>query len=192
MKSFLELKNEILECRYCKYKFGFEPNPIFWGNEFAKIVHISQAPSKNVHKTSKPFNDLSGQKLREWYQVSEEIFYNPDLFYITAIAHCFPGKDKNGGDIKPPVECAERWLLKELSFVKNRIYLIIGKEAANFVFPNKNYAQLIFEDQLLNNKPAFILPHPSPLNIKWFKDNPDFLIKRLPQIIKVIHKILEI
>jgi len=191
MGSFLELKNEILKCRYCKYKFGFEPNPIFWGNESAKIVHISQAPSKNVHKTSKPFNDLSGQKLREWYQVSEEIFYNPDLFYITAISHCFPGKSKNGGDIKPPVECAQRWLLKELSLVKNEIYLIIGKEAANFLFPNKNYSQLIFEDQLLNNKPAFILPHPSPLNIKWFKDNPDFLIKRLPQIRKVIHKILE-
>jgi len=191
MKSFLELKNEILKCRYCKYKFGFEPNPIFWGNESAKIVHISQAPSKNVHKTSKSFNDLSGQKLREWYQVSEGIFYNPDLFYITAISHCFPGKNKNGGDIKPPVECAQRWLLKELSLVKNKIYLIIGKEAANFLFPNKNYSQLIFEDQLLNNKSAFILPHPSPLNIKWFKDNPDFLIKRLPKIRKVIHKILE-
>lgn len=34
MESFLELKNEILNCRRCKDKFGFEPNPIFWGNEF--------------------------------------------------------------------------------------------------------------------------------------------------------------
>jgi len=39
MKSFLKLKNEILKCRHCKCKFGFEPNPVFWGNEFAKIVH---------------------------------------------------------------------------------------------------------------------------------------------------------
>lgn len=192
MESFLELKNEILKCRYCKRRFGFEPNPIFWGNEFAKIVHISQAPSKNVHKTNKPFNDFSGKRLRDWYQVSEEIFYNPDLFYITAIAHCFPGKDKNGSDIKPPVECAQKWLLKGLSLVGNKIYLIVGKEAANFLFPNKNYAKLIFEDQLLNGKAAFVLPHPSPVNSKWFRDNPNFLTKRLPQIRKVIHKVLEI
>jgi len=192
MESFLELKNEILKCRYCKRRFGFEPNPIFWGNEFAKIVHISQAPSKNVHKTNKPFNDFSGKRLRDWYQVSEEIFYNPDLFYITAIAHCFPGKHKNGGDIKPPVECAKKWLLKELSLVGNKIYLIVGKEAANFLFPDKDYSQLIFEDQLLNNKPAFILPHPSPVNSKWFKDNPNFLTKRLFQIREIIHKVLEV
>jgi len=190
MKSFQKLKNEILRCRYCQKEFGFEPKPIFWGNEFAKIVHISQAPSKSVHETGKPFNDLSGKKLREWYQVSEEVFYNPNLFYITAIAHCFPGKGKNGGDVKPPKECAKRWLLKELDCVQNEIYLIVGKEAANFLFPGKNYTDLIFQDQVLNKKTAFVLPHPSPVNIKWFKDHPEFLSKRLLKVRKAIHKVL--
>lgn len=189
--SFLQLKQGILNCRYCKDRFGFEPNPIFWGNEKAKIVHISQAPSKNVHNTSKPFNDLSGKRLRQWYQVSEEQFYNPDLFYITAIAHCFPGKAKNGGDIRPPIECAQMWLLKELELVKNEIYLIVGREAAGFLFPEKDYSELIFNNRSLNDKPSFVLPHPSPANARWFKNNPEFLDERLLEIRKVINGVLE-
>ena len=190
-KTFLELKNRILRCRYCKDRFGFEPNPIVWGNKDAKIVHISQAPSRNVHKTGKPFNDLSGKRLREWYQVSDDIFYNPSLFYITAIAHCFPGKDGRGGDIKPPIYCAQKWLSQELSFIENKIYLIVGQYAASYLFPGKTYSQLIFENQVLNERPAFVLPHPSPLNIKWFKDNPKFLAERLPEVRKAIHAVLK-
>jgi len=191
---FNDLKSEILNCRACKEKFGFEPNPIFCGNENAKIFHVSQAPSKSVHDTSKPFNDLSGKKLREeWYQVPDDVFYNPNMFYITAVAHCFPGKGKNGGDIKPPKECAKRWLLAhEIFTVKNDIYLIIGREAAMTFFNNDSYSQLIFEDQKIQGKPAFVLPHPSPLNIKWFKDNPTFLTERMPYIKDIIHKTLKI
>ncbi len=188
--NFSELKQGILDCRYCKDKFGFEPNPIFWGNESAKIVHISQAPSQNVHNTSKPFNDLSGKRLRKWYGVSEDQFYNQDLFYITAIAHCFPGKAKNGGDLKPPIECAQRWLLKEISIIDNDLYLIVGREAASFLFQGEDYINLIFSNQKLNHKPAFVLPHPSPANAKWFKDNPQFLEKRVLEIRESVQKVL--
>ena len=190
ISDFEELKRGILNCRDCMQKFGFTPHPIFYGSSNAKVFQISQAPSKKVYYTGKPFTDATGKKLREWYQVSEEVFYNPNLFYITAIAHCFPGKGKNGGDVRPPKECAKRWLLKELDCVQNEIYLIVGKEAANFLFPGKNYTDLIFQDQVLNKKTAFVLPHPSPVNIKWFKDHPEFLSKRLLKVRKAIHKVL--
>lgn len=189
-KHFTVLKNDILNCRDCQEVFGFKPNPIFWGNENAKIVHVSQAPSKNVHNTSKRFNDLSGKKLMSWYQINEETFFNPDLFYITAISHCFPGKAANGGDIRPPRDCAKKWLLNEIAVVNNELYLIVGREATNFLFPHKEFKELVFENQTLNNKPAFILPHPSPLNIKWFKNNPQFLEKRLPEIRKIINNLI--
>ena len=52
---FEELKQEILKCRQCEEKFGFEPHPILMGNVNSKIMQISQAPSQNVHKTLKPF-----------------------------------------------------------------------------------------------------------------------------------------
>lgn len=187
----LKLKKEILDCRLCKDIFGFEPHPIFMGNANSKIMHISQAPSQNVYKTLKPFDDASGEKLRnEWYHIPDEIFYNPDYFYIVSIAHCYPGKSPGGGDRLPPKSCAERWLLKEIDLVNNEIFLLVGGIAAKFFFPKQELTSLVFGDNYINGKPAYVLPHPSPLNVKWFKDHPEFLNSRIKQIEKVIHTVL--
>ena len=98
-KDFSNLINEIRKCNICEDKFGFKPHPVVIGSATSKIVQISQAPSKMVDTTLKPFTDQSGKKLKyEWYQITDEEFYNPDNFFITALAHCYPGKDKNGND----------------------------------------------------------------------------------------------
>ena len=190
---FTELKQEILNCRLCESKFGFEPHPIIMGNEHSKIMQISQAPSQNVHKTLKPFNDASGRKLRnEWYHISDEVFYNPDNFYIAAIAHCYPGKSPSGGDRLPPKSCAKRWLWREIELVDNEIFILLGGKAAAFFFPNEDFTSLVFKANSINGKPAYVLPHPSPLNAKWFKDHPDFLSSRVYEVEKAIHEALNI
>lgn len=188
---FDELKQEILSCRKCREKFGFEPHPVVMGNANAKIIHISQAPSKSVHETRKSWNDASGKRLRdEWYHVSEEVFYDPDNFYFTCIAHCYPGKAPKGGDRLPPKICAKTWLVREIKEVNNKMFLLVGRHAANFFFPNEDFTSLVFSDHEINGKPAYVLPHPSPLNVKWFKDNPDFLNVRIKEIEKKIHEVL--
>ncbi len=190
---FDQLREEILNCRICEEKFGFEPHPIVMGNANSKIMQISQAPSQNVHKTLKPFDDASGRKLRnEWYHITDEVFYNPNNFYITAIAHCYPGKSPNGGDRLPPKSCAKLWMQKEIELVNNEIFILIGGKAASFFFPNHNFTTLIFNDNTIHGKPAYVLPHPSPLNVKWFKDNPEFLKTRIEQIEKAVHEVLRI
>jgi len=191
-KDFEKLKKDILTCKDCEKLFGFKPNPCFYGNYNSKIVQISQAPSRNVHITGIPFTDSSGKKLRKWYEIADNIFYNPNNFYITGIAHCYPGKDKKGGDIKPPIYCANKWLTKELNLVENEVYIIVGRMSANYFFPKKDFKELVFNNQKINNKLTFVLPHPSPQNIKWFKDNPEFFKKRLPEIKTKIHKILNL
>lgn len=161
------------------------------GNVNSKIIQISQAPSSNVHKTLKPFDDASGRKLRsEWYHIPDEVFYDPDNFYITSIAHCYPGKSPGGGDRLPPKSCAEKWLLKEIELVNNEIFILIGGKAAGFFFPKEDFTSLVFEDSTINGKPAYVLPHPSPLNVKWFKDNPEFLNSRVREIEETVHKVL--
>jgi len=193
MMEFEKFKEEILKCRLCEDRFGFEPHPIVFGNKRSKIMQISQAPSNNVHVTLKPFNDPSGKKLRnEWYMISDDTFYDPNNFYITAMAHCYPGKSKSGGDRQPPVGCARKWLKKELDFIDNELFIIIGSKAAKFLFPNEDFKKLIFSNNILNGKKAIVLPHPSPLNIKWFKENPEFYTERLFEIRKIIHGILNI
>lgn len=190
-QELIYLQNQILECRMCRDTFGFEPNPIVLGNNNAKIMQISQAPSKSVHETGRPFNDISGRKLRgEWYHISEEDFYNPDNFYIVSMAHCYPGKASGGGDRRPPKVCSKKWLSREMELVDNEIYVIIGGIAAEFFFPHEKITALAFEDREINGKPTYILPHPSPLNMKWFKDYPEFTEKRIPEIREKIHKVL--
>lgn len=190
--KFEKLKNEIEKCDYCKEKFGFEPHPIFWGKQNSKIVQISQAPSNNVHKSMKPFTDMSGKTLKyEWYQVTDEQFYNTDNFFIGALAHCYPGKDKNGNDRQPPKCCWNRWIEKELQILNNEIYIVIGAKAAKMFFPNENFEDLVFKNNYWNNKLAIVLPHPSPLNKKWIKDHPQFLEKRIYEIRDIIKKIIK-
>jgi len=187
-----ELKKGILNCRDCRELFGYEPHPVFQGQKDSRIMQISQAPSLLVHETGRPFNDLSGRRLRgEWYQISDEVFYNPADFYITSAAHCYPGKNPSGGDRLPPRHCTEKWLHHELESVDNHIYIIIGKRAADYFFPKSKFSESIFQDHRINGKPAYVLPHPSPLNVKWFKDHPCFEAERMPEIRGVVHKILE-
>ena len=190
--EFERLILEIKKCSICKEKFGFEPHPIILGNIHSKIVQISQAPSATVHKTLKPFTDQSGKKLiYEWYQISDDIFYYPNNFYIAGLAHCYPGKDKKGNDRIPPKVCYDKWIKKELGYINNKLYIIIGAKAAKTFFPNENFNELVFKNNYINNKLTIVLPHPSPLNIKWFKDHPEFMNKRIIEIREIIKDVLD-
>lgn len=192
-EKFQALQKQIADCRECESEFGFEPHPVLFGKPNAKIVQISQAPSLTVHKTGLPFNDASGRRLRsEWYKISDETFYNPDNFYIVSIAHCYPGKNPKGGDKRPPKSCADRWLNRELELVHNKIYLLVGGYAAQYFFPKEKLTDLVFKDLTINGKPAYILPHPSPINMNWFRDNPEFMKYRVPEIAKAVHSALDI
>lgn len=188
--ELINLQNQILQCRLCQDTFGFEPHPIVMGNQNAKIMQISQAPSKRVHETGLPFNDSSGKRLRrEWYGIPDKDFYNPDYFYIVSMAHCYPGKASGKGDRLPPRICSQKWLLKEMEIVDNEIYIIIGRIASEFFFPGEKMSSIVFEDKQINKKPAYVLPHPSPLNIKWFRDYPEFMNERIFRIRKEIQRI---
>ena len=189
--EFDGLINEIKKCKICEETFGFEPRPITFGHKRALIAQIGQAPSLTVSKTGKFFTDKSGDKLKyEWYDITDEEFYDEDNFYMSGMSHCYPGKNLHGGDKHPPKICYDRWVKKEIEFLENELFIIIGSYAADRLFPNENFEDLIFKDNLLNDKLAFVLPHPSPLNFRWFKQHPNFAEKRLPEIRKTIKEVL--
>lgn len=191
LEAFQNLQDRILLCRHCRSNFGFEPHPIVFGNFHSKIMQISQAPSYTVHNTGKPFNDASGRRLRsEWYNITDETFYNPDNFYIVSIAHCYPGKNSGGGDKRPPKYCADKWLSQEIKLVQNELYILIGSFAAEYFFPGERLSNLVFQNLELNKKPAYVLPHPSPLNMNWFRDHPAFMEKRIIEVREAVHRVL--
>lgn len=188
-EAYGKLKKEIQACTSCRGRL--EPRPVLWGNPEAKIMQISQAPSWNVHQTQRPFNDASGIKLRrEWYQIEDEVFYNPDNFYITSIGRCYPGKTPGGSDRKPPKKCGDLWLGREMELVENEIYILIGGCAAGYFFPKEDFSQLVFSDLELRGKPALVLPHPSPANRRWFLKHPEFLEERVVKVGELVRSVL--
>ena len=188
MDKLEELRSELLKCRECRELFGFEPRPVSMGNSCAPIFQVSQAPSVHVHRSGRSFDDISGRRLREkWYMISDETFYDPDIFYISSVGHCYPGRSKHKGDNPPPKICAQKWLRRETEAVDNEIFILVGKAAADFFFPKHEFTGLVFSDQEINGKPAYVIPHPSPLNVKWFKDHPEFERERVLEIRKAVH-----
>ncbi len=193
MNELEKLQKQILKCRICKKTFGFEPNPIVFGNKNAKIMQLGQAPSKRANETNKFFDDQSGKRLKyEWYQITDEDFYNPNNFYILPMAHCFPGQDSNGHDKNPPKICYQKWGCQELELGNNKMYIVIGAKAAKQLFPHEKFEDLVFKDNTHNGKPVYVLPHPSPLNGRWLSKHPDFLKKRMPYIRKKVQEALNI
>ncbi|TDA37148.1 MAG: uracil-DNA glycosylase [Candidatus Methanomethylicota archaeon] len=179
--GLLEFQSKLKGCRYCRDVLGlkFEPKPLVWGREGARIVVIGQAPSMSAGLCGRPFSkdletpDASGRRLIEWLGVQERTFFDPDIFYITGVAHCYPGKGK-GGDLPPPRVCAEMWLGEELSYLSPRLFVILGRYAASWAFPKRKFEDLVFEELEFRGRTAIVLPHPSPANRGWFKAHPEF------------------
>ncbi len=185
------LHTRILSCRLCQRHFGFTPRPYVWGSADALIMQISQAPSLSVHHSGRPFDDVSGKRLRQWYGVREDVFYDKHIFYITSIAHCYPGKTSKGTDRRPPIRCARLWLEREMQLVENKLYIIVGAVAAKYFFPQDDFTSLVFDKDLtIGGRPVIVLPHPSPTNWRWLANHPDFFNIRLPYIRQIIRDVI--
>ena len=190
MTELEKLQAQLRACRHCEGML--EPRPVVHGNPGAPILQVSQAPGRKVHETGIPFNDASGRRLRQdWYQISDAQFYDPDLFYITSMGHCYPGKGKTG-DKKPPRCCFDMWTRREIELKPGtRMMLVIGREAASRLFPKREFTELVFQDQEYDGIPCYVLPHPSPLNVRWFRMHPEFETQRMPVIREKLHQVLK-
>jgi len=185
----LKLYQEVLSCSACKGKLPNEPRPVLQLHSSASILIAGQAPGIRVHETGLPFNDPSGDRLRQWMGVSREQFYSPETFAIVPMAFCYPGTGKSG-DIPPPKICAELWREKILEALpKLKLILAIGAYAQRYHFPEyfsvKEKTSMTKLLQLyLGNPDKFPgripLPHPSPRNNIWLKKNPWFEKEFLP------------
>src|SRR5665213_4137309 len=91
-----KLLNEIRACRACEDELPLGPRPIIQGHSSARLLIVGQAPGLLVHQTGIPWNDASGDRLREWLGLSRDIFYNPKLIALMPVGFCYPGRAKSG------------------------------------------------------------------------------------------------
>ena len=180
MKALLR---EIRSCEVCAEHLPKGPRPILQASPSAAIVIIGQAPGRKVHESGVPWQDPSGDRLRDWLEVSVADFYDPDKVALVPMGFCFPGSTKSG-DKPPRPECAPLWhdrVLEQLP--KDRLEIIIGAYAQKRYIndPGKNLTETVarWQEYLPGQ---IVIPHPSPRNKIWLKRNPWFETDALPLI----------
>jgi uracil-DNA glycosylase len=173
---------QIQACRVCEKHLPFPPNPVLRARASATLRIVGQAAGMRVHRTKLPWNDPSGDRLRSWLQMDRHTFYDDRKIAITSMGFCYPGQGKQG-DLPPRPECAKLWhkpLTNALSNVQ--LTLLIGRYAQHF-YLGSNAKNSLTETVKNGNEylPEFLpLPHPSPRNYVWFKNNPWFEETLLP------------
>ena len=191
MTSLTTLLKEVRSCSLCAEHLPLGPRPVLQMHPSARILIVGQAPGRKVHETGVPFNDASGDRLRDWMGMSREVFYDAKQIAILPMGFCFPGTGKSG-DLPPRPECAPAWRVPLMSQLnKLNLTLIIGQYAQAYHLPNE--AKTVTEAVLAwkNHWPHTVpLPHPSPRNNLWLKRNPWFEIELIPSLRAKVAEVL--
>lgn len=176
-----QLLAEVQACTLCRDSLPYTPRPILQFSSDARILIAGQAPGRRAHQAGIPFNDASGDRLRSWMGIDRDVFYDSDRIAILPMGFCFPGTGKNG-DLPPRPECAETWrqaLLAQLRQVQ--LTLVIGRYAMAYHLPDFDGSVTEAVRHWQDNWPTCLpLPHPSPRNQRWLKQNPWFETDLLP------------
>lgn len=181
------LRGAIAACRICRdvpargieYRLPHEPRPVVVISSTAKILIAGQAPGLRVHESGLPFDDASGDRLREWLGVDRDAFYDPNRFAIVPMGFCFPGYDERGSDLPPRRECAPLWRRAVIEAMPQvELILAVGQYAQAWHMGEKR-AKTLTEtvkdwrrSYFANEGPRILpLPHPSWRNSAWLKRN---------------------
>ena len=74
MNRLDSLFEQIRACRLCEAHLPLGPRPVIRGSERARLLIIGQAPGTRVHASGIPWDDPSGDRLRQWLGVDKATF----------------------------------------------------------------------------------------------------------------------
>ncbi|MCW8930883.1 MAG: uracil-DNA glycosylase family protein [Gammaproteobacteria bacterium] len=191
MTTFKSLVTDVRSCTICAEHLQHGVRPVFQVSEKSRILIAGQAPGQKVHQSGVPFDDASGDRLRDWMGISREIFYDQNQIAILPMGFCYPGKGKSG-DLPPRPECAPAWRDQLLSHLHHiEITLVIGQYAQNYHMKTKQSLTETVRNWGSSHSKLIPLPHPSPRNNIWLSKNPWFENELIPILQTRVSEILE-
>lgn len=203
IRSLDALLTRVRACRLCEAHLPLGPRPVLRASTTARILIIGQAPGTKVHATGIPWNDPSGDRLRDWLALDLETFYDERRIAIVPAGLCYPGRAPKtgkggGGDAPPRPECAPLWhpplraLMPRVALV-----LLVGAHAQAYdlgVRRKPTLAETVrawAEYAGPNGTPEFFpTPHPSPRNHLWLRNHPWFEAEVVPELRRRVHRLL--
>jgi uracil-DNA glycosylase len=170
------LLTEVRACRICEAHLPNAPRPVLRASPTSRLLIVGQAPGRRVHESGIPWNDPSGKLLREWLQLDRDAFYDERRIAIIPVGFCYPGTGESG-DLPPRPECAPHWHPK----LRARL---VGSYAQGYYLGARRKKTLA---ETVRSRSEYLpeffpLPHPSPRNRRWMKNNAWFERDVLPQL----------
>lgn len=170
-----DLLREVRACRHCEASLPLGANPVVRAGRAARLLIVGQAPGTKVHATGIPWNDPSGDRLRQWLAMAPEQFYDETQIAIMPMGFCYPGRGKSG-DLPPPPDCASLWHARLLDCMPQlELVLLVGSYAQNYYLGRSRETLTQRVQRWQDFGPRYLpLPHPSPRNTLWLRRNPWF------------------
>ena len=167
--------------------------PLFNASADARLVVVGQAPGRRAEETRLFWNDLSGDRLRDWLGVTRQQFYTSKYIAQLPMDFYYPGRGKSG-DKPPRPGFAEKWhprLLAAMPHVETIV--LVGTYAQRYYLGERCHGSLTetvrhFRDYLPRYLP---LVHPSPRNQVWLKRNPWFEEEVIPVLREITARLLD-
>ncbi len=191
------LTRRITDCKICAQRFAatrtaHRPRPVAWLSDTAPVLLCGQAPGARVHESGIPFDDRSGDRLRDWLGVTRDEFYDRSRFAVLPMAFCFPGYSANGSDLPPPKVCRETWHDQVIAAMPQvRLTVLIGGYAQKWALDRAGSVTDTVRNHADLSPHLLPLPHPSWRNTGWLKKNPWFETELVPKLREKVSSLLE-
>ena len=183
-RALPRLLGDVRACTICAEHLALGPRPVLQVDARARILVAGQAPGRKVHASGVPFDDASGERLRQSLGVDRCAFYDRKFIAILPMGFCYPGTGSSG-DLPPRRECTPQWREPLLAAMPNiELTLVIGQYALDWHLPAAGGTTLTDQVKAWRTHwPTLLpLPHPSPRNNDWFKANPWFALEVVPAL----------
>ena len=187
------LAAQVRQCRICEdtprgRPLPHPPRPVLVPSSTARILIAGQAPGTRVHASGVPFDDRSGDRLRDWMGVDRTTFYDARRVAMLPMGFCFPGLDASGSDLPPRRECAPAWRERLVAAMPQvDLVLVIGRYAQDWHLGadgGRGVDERVRGWRQIFERPGprrhLPLPHPSWRNTAWLRRNPWFEAELLP------------
>lgn len=192
MSRRIPLLDEVRACTLCADHLPLGPRPVLQFHPQARILIASQAPGRKVHGSGIPFEDASGDRLREWLGIGRDIFYDETRIAILPMGFCYPGKAASG-DAPPRKECAPQWRRRLMDEFRHlELVLAIGAYSQAWHLPQAKGSLTERVRRWQDFGDVMPLPHPSPLNNVWLAKHPWFAQEVLPPLKERVASILQL